>query len=147
TGHRRETDAICVIRSRYSGRTRPASAAFSAGARSGHRTASAGINALFTFSTHGRVMPTHLLIYASLFAAGALLATLLVRRRQRGAESAATINPGRHTAVKYFAVLEFDRFITMRNTIGFEIANRVLAIAGERVRASLREVRLGRTGP
>ena len=46
----------------------------------------------------------------------------------------------------YFAILEIDRFAATRATVGFEIANGVLAAAGERLRAGLRDAKLGRIG-
>jgi len=46
----------------------------------------------------------------------------------------------------YFAIIEIDRFAATRSTVGFEIANAILAVVGQRLRASLMDPCAGRTG-
>ncbi len=52
----------------------------------------------------------------------------------------------RGSGLTYFAMVEFDRFLATRATLGFEIANLILASAGEQIEANMHEVQLGRTG-
>jgi len=46
----------------------------------------------------------------------------------------------------YFAVMEFERFIPARHTVGFEIANRILARAADRIVAATQGASIGRIG-
>lgn len=96
------------------------------------------------------------ILFALLIAAVTILFLLLALRLHRPGAAAAVLggrrnataggDPQADSAKTYFAVLEFDRFITMRNTIGFEIANQILVTGGERIGAVLGRVQIGRTG-
>jgi len=98
-------------------------------------------------------MSTLLIPASLLFCAAAVLATLLAWRH-RGAGKAASGGGLQFSAAgaprdgggAYFAVLEFDRFTAVRNTIDFPLANAILETAGERIRAAMDHVRLGRIG-
>ena len=89
-----------------------------------------------------------------LLAAAVLFAGLALRRLRAGAPSFRTAglqrladgSESQDGSRSYFAVVEFDRFGPMRNTIGFEIAASVLAMAGERISGAVDHARLGRTG-
>jgi len=57
--------------------------------------------------------------------------------------------PIKHDAdrrVRYFAVVEFERFIPARQTVGFEIANRILVRAADRILAAMQGGSVGRIG-
>ena len=48
--------------------------------------------------------------------------------------------------VRFFAVVEFERFIPARRTVGFEIANRILVRAADRILAAMQGGSVGRIG-
>ncbi|WP_347302902.1 EAL domain-containing protein [Croceibacterium sp. TMG7-5b_MA50] len=55
----------------------------------------------------------------------------------------------RHDAdrrTRYFAVMSFERFIAARRTVGFEIANRILVRAADRILAAMQAGSVGRIG-
>ncbi|WP_052208693.1 EAL domain-containing protein [Croceibacterium mercuriale] len=57
--------------------------------------------------------------------------------------------PIKHDAdrrVRFFAVVEFERFIPARQTVGFEIANRILVRAADRILAAMQGGSVGRIG-
>lgn len=57
--------------------------------------------------------------------------------------------PIKHDAdrrVRYFAVVQFERFIPARQTVGFEIANRILVRAADRILAAMQGGSVGRIG-
>jgi len=74
-----------------------------------------------------------------LFAAAILIALTVTRRLMADVDK----KDGRGA---FFAIAEFDRFAALRATVGSDVANAVLAVAGERIRDSFDRARLHRTG-
>jgi EAL domain-containing protein (putative c-di-GMP-specific phosphodiesterase class I) len=101
-------------------------------------------------------MSTLLIIAALLLCAASVMATALAfRRGGLGRVAAFASGDGRRFVAEgdrqdggnaYFAVLEFDRFTALRNTIDFALANAILHAAGTRISAVMNQVQLWRTG-
>ncbi len=96
-----------------------------------------------------------LILVSLLLCAAAILAVLLALRLRDASAAALAAGAGQRIVAgedgpdsgqSYFAVLEFDRFAAIRNTAGFEVVNAMLGMAGDRIKAALDNVRLGRTG-
>ena len=97
--------------------------------------------------------PVDLFLLPAVFVAGAVLASLVPRRRGRPVAppwfDRLRAEPPDIAAGEgggFVAILEVDRFATLRRDIGARLANRLLAHVAERVAADLDGCEIGRTG-
>ncbi len=96
----------------------------------------------------------NLILFLVAFSAGFLLASWRQRGRARptappwfgGLRAAPTPDSALGNGGGFVAILEIDRFATLRRDIGARLANRVLAHVADRVAAELDGCEIGRTG-
>ena len=111
-----------------------------------------GLNPVLAFAgLGGRVNP---LLFLVVFIAGVVLASLWPRRRGRVTappwfdrlRAEPVPDDAGAPAGGFVAILEVDRFATLRRDIGARLANRVLNHVADRVVAELDQCEIGRTG-